>query len=82
MCSSDLQQGSFLGPGQDLWDLSAIKNIKISERIRLQFRGEFFNAFNHNSFSGISTNTGSGSYGQATSSHDPREIQLGGKFVF
>ena len=78
----DVQQGSFLGPGQDLWDLSAIKNIKISERTRLQFRGEFFNAFNHNSFSGITTNTGSGSYGQATSSHDPREIQLGGKFVF
>ena len=76
------EQGSFLGPGLDLWDMSAIKNIKIGERARLQFRGEFFNAFNHNSFSGITTNTGSGSYGQATSSHDPREIQLGGKFVF
>ncbi|MFZ0394062.1 MAG: TonB-dependent receptor [Terracidiphilus sp.] len=75
--------GVFLGPGLDLWDLSAIKNIKVGDRARLQFRGEFFNAFNHNSFDGLGTTTDATyDFGQAVASHDPREIQLGGKFYF
>jgi hypothetical protein len=34
------------GPGQDNFDLSLYKNFQITERVRLQFRSEFFNAFN------------------------------------
>jgi hypothetical protein len=75
--------GVFLGPGLDLWDLSAIKNSKIGEHASFQLRGEFFNAFNHNSFASVGTVTDATyNFGQATSSHDPREIQLGGKFYF
>jgi hypothetical protein len=74
--------GVLLGPGLDLWDLSAIKNVKLGERASLQFRGEFFNAFNHTNFDAISTKTDLSSYGQVTSTHDPRQIQLGGKFIF
>jgi hypothetical protein len=74
--------GNLLGPGIELWDLSAIKNINISERYRLQFRGEFFNAFNHTNFDAVNVNIDSGSAGQVTSTHDPRQIQLGGKFYF
>ncbi len=29
------------------WDLTASKNFAIGERVRLQFRADFFNAFNH-----------------------------------
>lgn len=81
--------GVLLSPGLELWDLSAIKNIKINERSSLQFRGEFFNAFNHTNFGepslnggGIETNTDSSVFGQVLTTHDPREIQLGGKFYF
>jgi hypothetical protein len=74
--------GVMLGPGLNLWDLSAIKNFNLAREMRLQIRGEFFNAFNHTSFSGVGSNTDYGSYGQVTSTHDPREIQLGGKFYF
>jgi hypothetical protein len=74
--------GNLLGPGIELWDLSAIKNINITERYRLQFRGEFFNAFNHTNFMTVNVNIDSGSAGQVTSAHDPRQIQLGGKFYF
>jgi len=75
--------GLFLGPGLDLWDLSAIKNVNIKEGIRFQFRAEFFNAFNHNNFASVGTTTDATyNFGQATSSHDPREIQLGGKLYF
>ena len=75
--------GVFVGPGLELWDLSAIKNVRLGDRARLQFRGEFFNAFNHNSFDSLGTTTDATyDFGQAISSHDPREIQLGGKFYF
>jgi hypothetical protein len=75
--------GVFLGPGLDLWDMSAIKNVKFPGNTSFQFRAEFFNAFNHNSFNGIGTTTDAyWNFGQAISSHDPREIQFGGKIYF
>jgi hypothetical protein len=74
--------GVLLGPGLELWDLSAIKNSKLGEHLNFQFRAEFFNAFNHTNFDAITTNIDEGSYGQVTSTHDPREIQLGGKLIF
>jgi Carboxypeptidase regulatory-like domain/TonB-dependent Receptor Plug Domain len=83
--------GPLLGPGINLWDLAAIKNIDLGGNgtRSLQFRGEFFNAFNHTNFGasgitggGIGNNVDSSSYGQVTAAHDPRQIQLGGKFYF
>jgi hypothetical protein len=81
--------GVLLSPGIELWDLSAIKNIKFGDRFSFQFRGEFFNAFNHTNFGepslnggGIGTNTDAANFGQVTAAHDPREIQLGGKLSF
>lgn len=75
-------RGVVYGPGFNNWDLSAIKNTKISERISTQFRAEFFNAFNHTSFLGVSTNVDSALFGRITSTHDPRIIQLGMKLYF
>ena len=75
-------QGVVLSPGLELWDLAAMKNFNLTRGSSLQFRGEFFNAFNHTNFAGVGSNTDFGSYGQVYSAHDPREIQLGGKFYF
>ena len=75
--------GVFLGPGLNLWDLAAMKNSKIGEHASFQLRAEFFNAFNHNNFAGIGVVTDTKStFGHAVSSHDPRQIQLGGKIYF
>ena len=74
--------GVLVGPGLNLWDLSAMKNIQVGEHAHFQLRGEFFNAFNHNSFNSVNTISDEGSFGQANGTHDPREIQLGGKFYF
>lgn len=81
--------GPLLGPGISLWDLAAIKNIALPRDMSLQFRGEFFNAFNHTIYGGagingggIDVNTDDSTFGQVTATHDPREIQLGGKFYF
>lgn len=76
------RNGAFLGPGFQNWDLGAIKNIRISERYRFQFRGEFFNAFNHTNFSTVVTGLGTSGYGTVTNTHLPRRIQLGAKLYF
>lgn len=74
--------GVFLGPGLNLWDLSAIKNFNLGRGVKLQLRGEFFNAFNHTNFAGIDTRLNDPTFGQAVSTHDPRQIQIGSKVTF
>jgi len=73
---------SLLGPGLQNWDLAAIKNVKFFDRYAFQLRGEFFNAFNHENFSGVDSTLGDGAYGQVVSGHVPRRIQVGAKFNF
>ncbi len=74
--------GSLLGPGFSNWDLAAIKNIRIVERVNFQLRGEFFNAFNHESFSTVDESIDDGNFGQVTAGHSPRRIQIGAKLNF
>ena len=74
--------GSLLGPGYNNWDLAAIKNTRIVERLNFQLRGEFFNAFNHESFSNVDNNLSDTGFGQVTGGHSPRRIQLGAKLIF
>jgi len=38
------------GPGLADLDFSLFKNFQIVEKVRLQFRSEFFNIFNHPNF--------------------------------
>ena len=76
------RNGSLLGPGYNNWDLAAIKNISFHERYNFQLRGEFFNAFNHESFETVDSALADSSFGQVTAGHSPRRIQLGAKFNF
>jgi hypothetical protein len=55
-------RNAFRGPFQQNWDLSITKNTKITELTSVDFRAEFFNAFNHPVFSGPQ----SGGFGSAT----------------
>lgn len=38
-------------PGFNVWDIGVFKNTYVTERARLQFRVEMYNAFNHRNFS-------------------------------
>jgi len=78
----DSGRGVCGGPGLNNWDISAIKNTQIGERLRLQFRAEFFNAFNHVSFNSIDNFLGDSTFGQLNGDHDPRIIQFGLKLYF
>lgn len=77
------RKNSILGPGQQNWDLSLMKNIKVYEQSSFQFRLESFNTFNHTSYAGVDTTVNDGStYGTVLSAHQPRIVQLGLKFNF
>jgi hypothetical protein len=80
----------FRGPGINNWDLSILKFFSIKEKVRLQFRWEFYNAFNHTQFSGVDSSTRfdlSGNQtntrlGAVTSARDPRRMQGSLRFIF
>ena len=58
-------------------DLGIHKTFRLTEAVSLQFRGEAFNAFNHNQFNAPQRNFTSNTFGQVTSSRStPRNIQL------
>jgi hypothetical protein len=63
-------------------DFGAIKNFPITERHKLQFRGEIFNIFNHANLSNPNGNQSAVQFGRITGSSAPRVIQLALKYVF
>ena len=80
-------QGPVRGPGYGDVDLSLQKNFHINERVHLQFRTDFVNAFNR-----VNLNTPNGgccsgvaqggSMGLINSSQDPRNIQFALKLYY
>jgi hypothetical protein len=82
----DTPRRFFHGPGVDDWDLALLKDTKIHEDMMVEFRAEFFNAFNHAQFYGsqaVDGNVNDGSsFGQVNSAADPRIGQLALKYIF
>lgn len=70
------------GPGTIGVDLSVRKMFKFTDRVNLQFRTEFFNAFNHPNFNPPNKLLGNANYGRVISARDPRIIQFGLKLAF
>ncbi len=65
-------------PGTFNTDLDITREFPIKERLRLQFRGEFFNLANTSHFGGVSSSSvTSGSFMQITSASGERQIRLG-----
>ncbi len=77
-----LAKDSFTGPGYFDWDMGIFKNFPVTERYRLQFRGEFFNTFNTVNFNNPTSNVSSGGFGTITGANDPRIVQLALKLFF
>jgi len=89
--------GMVRGPGLYKWDFSLRKEFGLgSENVRLQFRGDVVNAFNHTNFrfsstsADVANNTncgtqcvlGSGDYAKPSTAGPPRNIQLGMRLTF
>jgi hypothetical protein len=83
--------GDVRAPGVNNWDITLMKHITLKSETRfLEFRAEFYNAFNHSQFSAIDTTARftpagaqvNGRFGAITASRPPRTIQFGLKFAF
>ncbi|HTS35855.1 MAG TPA: TonB-dependent receptor [Candidatus Solibacter sp.] len=87
-CFGNLGFDAIRGPGRNNFDLSLLKNFAFTERFRMEFRAEAFNAFNHTEFQGnantggISTNFGAGDFGQVKNAYDSRQWQFALKLIF
>lgn len=72
-----------IGPNLFNFDAGAHKEFGITERIRLQFRSEFFNLFNKTNFGSPNSNFSAGNFGTITGLQSPaRQIQFALKLVF
>jgi hypothetical protein len=72
----------FDGPGTNNWDLMVGKNFRY-ERFNVQFRAEFYNAFNRPSLNQPNPNPDSSSFGTITSTlQENRQIQVGLKVTY
>ncbi len=69
-------------PGQVNFDLSLLKNTKITERTSLQFRAEAFNAFNNTNFGAPGQSIGSPAAGVISSAGAARILQFALKLYF
>jgi Carboxypeptidase regulatory-like domain/TonB dependent receptor-like, beta-barrel len=81
----NVARGVLFGPGLVNFDVSFVKNTKITERLNLQFRADAFNVFNTPSFSvnGINRSIGAATAGKITSTNiDNREFQMALKLTF
>src|SRR5262245_2832315 len=63
-------------------DFSLLRNFSMRERVRLQFRGEFFNALNHTNLAVPGRTFPSPDFGIINSSGPARQIQLGIRLAF
>jgi len=78
-----------IGPGFNNTDFSIIKNTKIGERARVQFRAEFFDLFNHANFGTPGNVVGTPAFGRIISTRFPtgesgssRQVQFALKLIF
>lgn len=86
----DAARDLLIGPGLFTINFSLSKNFAIGERMKLQFRGEFFNVLNHTNFAepngGVFSSASgliSPTAGQITTIvGTPRQIQFGLKLTF
>ena len=64
------------------FDFSVLRNFRLAESKRVQFRGEFFNLFNHPQFNVPGRVLGGAGFGIVASAPAARVIQLGLRFTF
>jgi len=95
--AGDLGKGNaakdlFRLPGTNNWDISVFKNFNLARegKVRMQYRLELYNAFNHTQFTGVDTtgrfdtngNQVNALFGSYTSAANSRRIVMGLKLNF
>jgi hypothetical protein len=71
------------GKGINMWNMSALKNIRVHERVRIQFRCELLNATNHSHFSTPNMAPANLQFGNITATTGyPRQIYFALKLLY
>jgi len=70
------------GPGLATFDVSLLKDFRLTERRLLQLRGEFFNIFNRPNFELPNGSRGHAAFGTISDSKDGRMIQIGLRIIY
>jgi Carboxypeptidase regulatory-like domain len=94
----NLGQNAVTGPGRDNWNIALFKAFAFTERVRLEFRAESFNTWNHPQWHADVQSSGNygnsltikngagdptlGNFGTITQAYDPRVFQLGLKLSY
>jgi hypothetical protein len=81
------RRGVIEGPGFSRLDIGVFRSFPVYKDLAFQLRGEAFNVLNHVSWASVCTDAtaiscGPYQFGQPSSAHDPRIMQLGGKLTF
>jgi hypothetical protein len=99
--ASNLVQGTFgntgrnivRGPGYQTWDMTFFKTFPIREQMRVEFRADFFNIWNHTNplwgpigaagqVEPVAIELGTQQFGTYQAAHDPRFVQFALKFYY
>jgi hypothetical protein len=75
-------RNALYGPGWFDIGATVAKSLELTESMRLQIRGEMFNALNQTYFAGIQGNINQANFGRFTSTRGARVIQLGARLSF
>jgi hypothetical protein len=68
------------GPGLAAWDMSLQRQARLSERLNLVFRSDFFNLTNHPNFDRPGLIYGTSNFGKISSAENSRQIQFSLRF--
>jgi len=79
-------------PGIANWDMGFFKGFQLREKLRMEFRAELYNIWNHAQFYSVDGNISNigtaannyldGTFGLAQKVRDPRQVQFALKFLF
>jgi hypothetical protein len=85
----NLGRNVVIGPAFNNTDFSLIKNTKLHDKVRMQFRAEFFDLFNHANFGQPGNVVGTPAFGRITNTRFPtgesgssRQVQFALKLIF
>jgi hypothetical protein len=70
------------GPGLWTMDLSIFRSFSVTERLKLQVRGESFSVVNTPTWNNPDTNIGNTTFGYITGAGGNRQIQIGTKIIW
>jgi Carboxypeptidase regulatory-like domain/TonB dependent receptor-like, beta-barrel len=78
----NLSRNAFRGPAFKDVDFAIFKNTNVTEKVKVQFRTEMFNLFNHTNLYQPQADMGNPLFGTSTQAFAPRQIQFGLKILF